>query len=205
MLANHSVFYKFSEQIVDPDDKTSKVFRLLVCTRGPKSSAKYKVLNSVLVAVSCSLKLLKYSHVDITKRPVTPEIANALYQPNTLQTFWKHIFSWFSRNGVVYKASKDFNGEGGFQAFYKNLYASCELLRMDLGRKPMQASVDLSAEHKIRKFGNFKPMHDYDDCMMLLMHYTLKNFQMRASKEVSFFVLYIYLIILFHFTKSSFL
>ena len=111
-------------------------------------------------------------------------MADAIYQPNTMETFHKHIFLWWKSRGVIYSFYNDFNGEGGFQGWWTDLYKRAQKFRDDLGLKPQQASVNPKAEQKIRENGNFQPFSDYDDCLMLLIRGVIKYNCMRGSQEV---------------------
>ena len=110
---------------------------------------------------------------------------DALYQPTVTLQFYKHVFAYLSSHGVLYRNKGDFNGMGGFQAFWADLYSEAGLVRGDLGREPMKAVVDHNAEWKIKKYGNYRPFEVYDDCVDLLVHYVLKLMHGRAT-EVSF-------------------
>jgi len=122
----------------------------------------------------------------IKYRPFTQEQANALCQPNTTQTFFKHIFSCFSNSSVIYKLQdKEFHKTGGFQAYWKTAFEDAAPFRKDLGKKPTQAAVDYNAEAKIRENGNYSPFTNYDDCIDLLARSIMTTFALRGRREVS--------------------
>ena len=89
----------------------------------------------------------------------------------------------------MYSLERDFNGKGGFQAYWLNIYGLAQVFRKDLGKKPKQAAVDHDAEWKIRNYGNYKPFESYDDCIELLVHNVLKLGAGRSS-EVSICIVF---------------
>ena len=115
-------------------------------------------------------------------------------QPNTVQTFHKHFFAFLKRKGVFYSFKHDFNDEGGFQAWWSEVYSLAQPFRKDIGNKPLQAAVDPDAEQKIRTNGNYDPFNNHDDCLKLLVRSTLKYNALRGASEVSLFCLFIYFI-----------
>jgi hypothetical protein len=118
-------------------------------------------------------------------------------QPNTVQTFHKHFFAFLKRKGVIYSFKHDFNDEGGFHAWWNEVYALSQPFRKDIGNKPLQAAVDPNAEAKIRENGNYKPFSNHDDCLKLLVRATLKYNALRGASEVSCLLLLFYFFIQF--------
>jgi hypothetical protein len=49
--------------------------------------------------------------------------AMAQYQPNTLETHFKVLFSVFKKEQIHYQMQKDFNGPGDFHAYWKDAMA----------------------------------------------------------------------------------
>ena len=60
----------------------------------------------------------------------------SLYQPNANHQFHKHIFAYLATQGVMYRKGTDFNGQGGFQAYWKDIYDLASTFCSDLGKKP---------------------------------------------------------------------
>ena len=58
--------------------------------------------------------------------------------------------------------------------------------RPKFGRLSSAVIFDHNSEQKIRKFGNYKPFENYEHCIELLIHYTLKYYQLRGRQEESF-------------------
>jgi hypothetical protein len=97
------------------------------------------------------------------------------------------------RKGVYYSFKYDFNAEGGFQAWWSDVYRNAQSFRKDLGNKPLQAAVDPDAEKKIRMNGNYDPYNNHDDCLKLLVRCTLKYNALRGASEVSSMVFLFFL------------
>ena len=130
-------------------------------------------------------------------RPFTKEQAEALKQPNSNKTFHKQFFSVFHQKGILYSFAYDFNDTGGFQAWWNEIYGLAQKFRSDLGNKPNQAAVDPDAEAKIRQLGKYDPFNNYNDCLKLLIRFTLKNGALRGSSEVRMSFFYFCSFILF--------
>ena len=47
--------------------------------------------------------------------------------------FHKHIFAYLRTQGIMYLLERDFNGKGGFQAYWLNIYGLGQVFRKDLG------------------------------------------------------------------------
>jgi hypothetical protein len=118
-------------------------------------------------------------------RPFTQRQADALHQPNTTETFHKHVFAFLHRKGVVYSFTNDFNGPGSFQAWWTNAYAEAQSFRSNIGCKPMQAAVDPNAEQKIRDHQHlYDPFNNHYDCLKLLIRQVIKYNALRGAGEV---------------------
>ena len=137
-------------------------------------------------------------------RPFTKEMACAIYQPNSVETMHKKLFSFLATRGVLYSFSHDFNQEGGFQAYWIQLYAMAQSFRDDLGNKPHQAAVDFNSEKKIRECGRYDPFQNYNDMLKLLVRNVIKYFALRGSLEVSYIFLSIQLIFILTHLLSQF-
>ena len=116
--------------------------------------------------------------------------ANACYQPNATALFNRLLFKYFHDEGINYKLA-DFNFIGGFQAYWTELFALVKEKRSDeYGDRPNKAHFDLQADFKIRNNANppfclFKLTKDgYDDCMLLMAHYTCVDYCLRGATEV---------------------
>jgi hypothetical protein len=111
-----------------------------------------------------------------------------LYQPDTTDTHFKMLFSYFHRNGLTMQLSDFQSLSGSFYAYWKTLWAKEALLDPTFGRLPFQARVDPTDEHKIRA-SDYKPFEVYNDLLELLVHVVLKGWALRGSLEVCFFSL----------------
>lgn len=112
-----------------------------------------------------------------------------LYQPDTTDTHFKMLFSYFHRNGMTVNLSDFKSLLGSFYAYWKNLWAKEALIDPTFGRLPNQARVDPYDEEKIRA-SNYKPYTVYDDLLELIVHVTLKGWALRSSLEVRIYGYY---------------
>ena len=90
---------------------------------------------------------------------------------------------------------KDFNYPGGFQAYWSELFSLAKAKRPnDFGERPNKACFDSDADYKIRNLADppFTPFEltkkGYDDCMMLMLHYTCVDWCLRDATEVRLIV-----------------
>jgi hypothetical protein len=91
------------------------------------------------------------------------EKAKAMYQPGTIVTQTKHIFSWLTANSVIYQQSEFKYYKGGYFAVYDEICAEALKHRPDLGVvKP--ARVDM---HAIEKSHDCKALQPFKSLTML--------------------------------------
>ena len=110
VLANHATAYALAEKIPDPEDPSVLKFRLYIECRAPPAPRKHKLLNYALMLYSVSHRKKKYRGMDLSKS--TALFAEAQYEPNTVDLFFKCLFSRFHSESIPYRLSKDFNGQG---------------------------------------------------------------------------------------------
>ena len=109
-LANHETARGLAEKIPDPEDPSTMKFRLYIECRAPVAPKKHFLLNWALMIYSVSHRKKKYRGMDLSKN--TALFAEAQYEPNTVDLFFKCLFSRFHSESISYKLSRDFNGKG---------------------------------------------------------------------------------------------
>ena len=132
------------------------------------------------------MKKRGYEKVNLLDEKFTQQHATACYQPNSMNSRLKELFAQFHENGIVFSHINDFKEPGGFSNFFRTIWAKCANLRTDFGVLPFASSFDANSEEKIRKNGHYDFKNNYNDCLELLIHNTLKLFQLRGGCEVSF-------------------
>lgn len=186
VLERHAHFKPLTELINDPDMPSMKIRKFYVMLRNTMTPAKKMVLNFALLCYSQSLIKKEYAGTDLSD-PKT--FAMAQYQPNSLETHFKVLFSVLKTNQIHYQLQKDFNGPGDFQAYWKHTMSVAALHRpSDYARKPNAAVPDMNQKKKIRaqlEDGRLDPYNKYDDMMMVLADSVLTNFILRGGREVS--------------------
>ena len=109
-LVNHPQAHPLADMIPDPEDPTRKVRRLYILCRAPKAPNKHFLLNRALLIFSMKHVKVAYVGMDLSQDPQL--FADAQYEPDTAQTAFKMLFSRFSKEGIAYSQSRDFNGKG---------------------------------------------------------------------------------------------
>ena len=123
----------------DKDPSSPKIRRLVALTRGDPSPSKYEILNAALLYFSRTK--VKVTHRNKVFSTVA-DFVKAQYQPNTTAGDFRMLFSIFASEGVRYSLSKHFNVVGGFVAFWKTVYITCEQHDSSFGKTPNQATFD---------------------------------------------------------------
>jgi hypothetical protein len=184
-LEKHDKFEALTEIISDPLIPSKATRRFYVMLRGEMTPAKKLVLNYALLCYSQSLVKSEYIGTDLSDPKV---FAMAQYQPNTLETHFKVLFSVFKKEQIHYQMQKDFNGPGDFHAYWKDAMAvAAEHRPLDYARKPNAAVPDMCQKQKLRATldnGTLDPYSNYDHMMMVLPDLVLTTFILRGGKEV---------------------
>ena len=199
IIALHATLKSLADLVTDPqggDDVT----RFLILCRGPKTNAKKRILNACMMFVAQHLRKkvssggddLNWSEFWLDNSLFTKRHADCCYQPNVTSLYHRHLFSYFHEQGIVYSLNKDFNFDGGFQAYWTKLFTLVKEKRpSDFGERPNKAAFDVDADYKIRNTADppFTPYaltkKGYDDCMLLMCHYTCVNFCLCGGTEAS--------------------
>ena len=151
----------------------------------------------IILAVSfrkktSSHKNLNWSLFWLDKVLFSKEHADYLYQPNVTTNFHRLLFKYFYNEGILFSFSKGFNYAGGFQAYRHNLFALVKAKwPRNFGERPDKACFDVGGDYKIRNLADppFRPYKltkkGYDDCMLLMCHYTCVDWCLYGATEVS--------------------
>ena len=186
VLSQRDDFRHFCDFVVDPDtpelpDRQIRLFYALL--RGRPTDLKKKVLNYCLLLFSSSCVKKSHKDQDLTD----PEVfANAQYQPLSVDTMLKCLFSVFSQNGIWYKKDHHFNDTGGFPGYWKDVFAKAQQHRSDFGTRPKASTYD--KQYKIKraaaiKDGRLKPLTNYIHHTWLLLEDFLTHNMLRGSQE----------------------
>ena len=204
IIALHPSLKSLCDSVPDPEGE-SEVTRFVLFCRGTKTTAKKRILNVCMMflamhlrkKVSSSDDTLNWSDFWLDESLFTIQHANSVYQPNVVALYHRHLFKYFHDQGIVYSLSSDFNFDGGFQAYWTSLFALCKEKRpSDFGERPNKAAFDVDADYKIRNTADppFTPFaltkKGYDDCMLLMCHYTCVNYCLRGGTEASYSFLF---------------
>ena len=134
---------------------------------------------------STNWKKQGFEKVNLLDEHFTATHANACYQPSSVESRLKELFAQFREQGIVYGYFIDFKFSGGYANFFTTIWKKCREFREDFGSLPHASTFDADAEIKIRQNGNYDFKNSYDDCLQLIIHNTLKVFQLRGGCEVS--------------------
>jgi hypothetical protein len=131
----------------DPSIPSKTTRRFFIMLRGNMTRAKKMVLNYALLCYSRSLVKKEFIGEDLSDPAV---FALAQYQPNTLETHFKVLFSVFKKEQIHYQMQKDFNGPGDFHAYWKDTMAvAAEHRPLEYARKPNACEPDMSQKEKL--------------------------------------------------------
>ena len=166
----------------DPDNGNQPIRRFYLICRGLRRNATKEIINTAVLWFAT--KFFKKKSPLILESASDEAIATAMYQPNTAQTKLKDLFRCFSRQGIPYSLSKDFNGEGEIQAFFKkNMAIAAKHRPLEYGHKPMASQFDQDEDRKLRTL-QMQPYLNYDDCLKSMVWKMGKAFGVRGSIEM---------------------
>ena len=74
----------------------------------------------------------------------------------------------------------DFEGKGGFCAFWKKQFEEVQKYRSDIGSVPYCMHSDPDSDRKIRENDNFCPYDHYNDCLSLVYYYVTEALSLRG-------------------------
>lgn len=161
----------------------TKRFYLLL--RGDPSPSKKDTLNGALVFFAQALRKIDASQVSPGTH-TTVEVANTMYQPNTLEKIHKQLFAEFRRNGILLQ-QKDYTnyGTGSYKAYWKTVFAETVSHREDFGRLPNRSAYDPNEDVKLRTCASPAwDFHDFRDLMWLFTFRVMTDYMLRGSQEV---------------------
>ena len=110
-LENNDTVQQLAEMVPShPEDQDSTMIRrLYFLCRGIKDDKKYELLNTCMIIFS--RQYIKISYREMNLDNIEDYVA-AQYQPNSVSTNLRRLFSVFSRNQILYSLSKDFRRQG---------------------------------------------------------------------------------------------
>ena len=211
IIRSHPSLKILADEIIDPESETSaRKPRFVILCRGEKTNSRKRIVNTCMLIVAQKLRK-KSSSVDLDwssfwldNSLFSLEHADACYQPNVTSLYHRHLFKYFHDEGILFSLSNDFKFEGGFDAYWKKLFAFAKEKRpKEFGERPNKACFDVDSDYKIRNEADppFTPFElnkkGYDDCMLLMAHYTCVDWCLRGAKEVRLIVV-CYLLLYFH-------
>ena len=137
-----SEFSYLAQYINDPDFpppmiRETRVFYVLL--RGARTPLKKKVLNITLLLFSHSFVQKSFATGDLREPKVK---AKAQYEPGSVDTYLRALFSVFSNHGITYRKDSHFNEKGDFQAYWKDTFAKTQAHREDYGTLPNASTFD---------------------------------------------------------------
>jgi len=170
------------------------VYKLVTIVRGVRTPAKKCIVNTVVVIFCLNLRMIGEdgnTMVDVTGMS-KEEIAQLKYQPSSLLTRLKHLFSWFTEQEIMFNQSDFKNYQGSFHAYLKDDFAETLTVRDDFGKRK-SAPTDLMADAKLRDPANGlqpfrRDMFDASksgltDLQRILAHQTGSMNALRSHKE----------------------
>ena len=177
--------------VTDQENKNNKIPYFVVLCRGGYTRSKYNILNACFIAFSLTLKKKGCEHLNLGDEEFTQDHVAAVYKPNTLDVMYKRIFAALKSLGVIaFSLSHSFNEAGGFKNFWNIIMGKCKALDDSYNHRSRDSQFDPDADEKIRNNKRWNPWENYQDCIVLLTHYVLRNFMLRGRKEVSFFLIF---------------
>ena len=211
IIAAHPTLSDLSDTLPDPEQDNNKnvITKFVLLTRGIKTPPKKRIVNTCMILVAQQLRLksadkkLDWSSIWVDPKKFTKEHAMACYQPNVTSLFHRHLFKYFHDEDIMFSQAKDFNFQGGFQAYWTELFTMVKHHRPDFGELPNKACFDIAADFKIRN--NAVPPYTpyeltkkgYEDCMELMAHYACVSYCLRGATEVRTLFLFFLLSIQF--------
>jgi len=186
LLAGTPEFSYLAQYINDPDFpppmiRETRVFYVLL--RGARTPLKKKVLNITLLLFSHSFVKKSFATGDLRDPKVK---AKAQYEPGSVDTFLRALFSVFSNHGITYRKDSHFNEKGDFQAYWKDTFAKTQAHREDYGTLPNASTFDdnfVIKRYEAIKKGVLRPLSDYDHHTYILLEDFLQKNMLRGSQE----------------------
>ena len=117
---------ELATMIVDPlfRDKSRSIPRLVMLVRGIKTPPKKELLNTTITILVVNGSFINKDDpkklIDRSKY-TDQQIANMMYQPSSVKTRLKRIFSWLERQSVVYKQKEFKHMVGGYHGVFKRI------------------------------------------------------------------------------------
>lgn len=178
----------FLANLVVCPETNKKLQHFFIQVRGVKTPAKWNVINTCMLLFGQGFVKKEFEHRIAEFHTNKKLRAEAQYQPSTLCTAHKTLFSFFKNMSVIYQQSDFKSQAGSFQAYWSSVFKETCEIRSDYGTKPNAPFFDKKADEKIYvalENNVIKPFESLEDMQELLVHFTLKIWKLRGQKEVS--------------------
>ena len=125
ILAKHDIFRHFCTIVSDPSFPSRELPLFYIRLRGSKSEEKKFLLNQIMIWFTINFKKQGHDKIDILDENFTKAHADACYQPTTVETRIKELFSQFKEQGIIYGYFIDFRFTGGYVNLFENIWDKC--------------------------------------------------------------------------------
>lgn len=197
IIAQHPIIAPLSEMVKDQFRGKTSLWRLELLCRGVKSPEKKNILSQVVLVFSTQLKRSAMRQLILRWKHFLQEQADACYQPNVTDLQFKLLFSYWKKRIFCMKKSVISEKMGLFRPFGRRFLIIVWHLGLILERNHGRLRLTKMRRKKCT-VGGLRPCDVYRDCLLLLVHFTLKVFQLRRQKEVCI-SLFVYILFLYYY------
>jgi hypothetical protein len=174
-IAEHDGLSQLAQLVVDPEG--GLVMRFILILRGPRTSVKMHLLNTLMLAWS----------YDFHKLKIKKESASSTYQPNYTDKVIRQIFKCLHDSGITMNHSDFRSFIGSYYSYFKGRFAIAIQVRAEFGRNPFRAAVEYDDEIKMRTNASpkFEVSESYTDNLEVTLYKVTRDFMNRGGCEVS--------------------
>jgi hypothetical protein len=164
-------------ELVDDDNNGGKILRLFKLLRSQPSKEKKKVLNAVCMVVVMNHRMKGYED--------NPNDPAGMYQPNSIETFFKHVFWIFREQGIQYMQADIKYLPGSYAAYLAKKWEETLKVCPDFATKPRQATMVMDDFEKFHQADPpLDPFGCFDDLLVMILWCVSKVINFRAGYEV---------------------
>jgi hypothetical protein len=146
VIANHATLHPLVEIIPGEDGELTYLFVILICS--VKCTEKKALCNALFICWACGFYLKgEYTNQNLLAQN-DAELKTSMMQHNTIARMHQQLFKILLDNSVLY-CMGEFKYIGGFQAIWKCLFNSAQIVCPDYSSKANQAVVNLDDFDKI--------------------------------------------------------
>jgi len=131
--------------VSDPENPGQTIQEFFRLVRGPKQPGKKKLFGECLLRFSTVL--IKQDFL-VTDDMTEADFAEAQYQPGVVAKMLRQLMAAFRQYNVQYSLSKEFNGVGKVQAYWKDTWIETLKHRPTFGTKPNASTFDPDGKEK---------------------------------------------------------